>query len=175
MATSYIWRDSGNPPDAQSNPATDKIEFEASSVTDDQGHIHQSEFKIVTAIADNEKPNAKLNELQDTQVDTITVTLTGSIHNWQTAGISETESVIPTTVKKWMCDKKTSASFPKGRFGLQLADFGTFNVDPTTTLGYMIQDWTWIRSGEIKGKTDFIATLRLNGDIGADGSSYSWT
>ena len=28
MATSYIWRDSGNPPDAQSNPATDKIEFE---------------------------------------------------------------------------------------------------------------------------------------------------
>ena len=79
MATSYIWRDHAV---RASATAANTIEFEASSVTDDQGHIHQSEFKIVTAIADNEKPNAQLNELQDTQVDTITVTLTGSIHNF---------------------------------------------------------------------------------------------
>jgi len=38
----------------------------------------------------------------------------------------------------------------------------------------MIQDWTWIRSGETKGKTDFIATLRLNGDIGAESGTYTW-
>ena len=174
MATSYIWRDH-----ASRASATDKIEFESSSVTDDQGHIHQSEFKIVTAIADNEKPTAKLNELQDTQVDTITVTLTGSIHNWQTAGASGTASTIPATVKKWMCDKKTSTSFPKGRFGLELADFETFDCNPSVVSGeekgYMLQDWTWIRSGDTKGKTDFIATLRLNGFIGAEGSAYSWT
>ena len=168
MATSYIWRD------AAAVGGSDEIEFEASSVTDDQGHIHQSEFKIITAIADNEKPNAKLNELQDTQVDTITVTLTGSIHNWQTAGASGTASVIPQKVKQWMCDKKTKAGFLKGRFGLKLADFSTFDVYPTATLGYMIQDWTWIRSGETKGKTDFIATLRLNGEIGAEDSAYTW-
>jgi len=170
MAASYIWRDN-----ASRASATDKIEFESSSVTDDQGHIHQSEFKIVTAIAENEKPNAKLNELQDTQVDSITVTLTGSIHNWQTAGASGTESTIPQTVKEWMCDKKTKTGFLKGRFGLELADFTTFNVNPSTTLGYMIQDWTWVRSGETKGKTDFIAILRLNGNIGAEDSIYSWT
>ena len=169
MATSYIWRD------AAAVGGSDEIEFESSSVTDDQGHIHQSEFKIVTAIADNEKPNAKLNELQDTQVDTITVTLTGSIHNWQTAGASGTASTIPQTVKEWMCDKKTKTGFLKGRFGLELADFSTFDVDPSTTLGYMLQDWTWVRSGETKGKTDFIATLRLNGDVGAEDSTYSWT
>ena len=168
MATSYIWRD------AAAVGGSDEIEFESSSVTDDQGHIHQSEFKIVTAIADNEKPNAKLNELQDTQVDTITVTLTGSIHNWQTAGASGTTSTIPQTVKEWMCDKKTKTGFLKGRFGLQLADFPTFNVNPTATLGYMIQDWTWIRSGETQGKTDFIVTLRLNGEIGAEDSAYTW-
>ena len=174
MATSYIWRDIQNPPDGGGTPATDYITFEAAAVTTDQGHVHQSEFKIVTAIADNEKPNAKLNELQDTQVDTITVTLTGSIHNWQTAGASGTASVIPLKVKQWMCDKKTKAGFLKGRFGLKLADFSTFDVYPTATLGYMIQDWTWIRSGETKGKTDFIATLRLNGDIGAESGTYTW-
>ena len=169
MATSYIWRD------AAAKGGSDEIEFESSSVTDDQGHIHQSEFKIVTAIAENEKPNAKLNELQDTQVDSITVTLTGSIHNWQTAGASGTASTIPQTIKEWMCDKKTKTGFLKGRFGLELADFSTFDVDPSTTLGYMLQDWTWVRSGETKGKTDFIATLRLNGDVGAEDSTYSWT
>jgi len=63
---------------------------------------------------------------------------------------------------------------PKGRFGLKLADFSTFDVYPTATLGYMIQDWTWIRSGETKGKTDFVATLRLNGNIGAEDSTYTW-
>ena len=177
MATSYIWRDNAA---RASATAANTIEFEASSVTDDQGHIHQSEFKIVTAIADNEKPNAQLNELQDTQVDTITVTLTGSIHNWQTAGASGTESVLPDRVKKWMCDKKTKATtFPKGRFGLELADFATFNVNPSTTLGYMIQDWTWVRSGETKGKTEFIAILRLNGTIKSAGTdedgTYTWT
>ena len=74
-----------------------------------------------------------------------------------------------------MCDKKTKTGFLKGRFGLELADFSTFDVDPSTTLGYMLQDWTWVRSGETKGKTDFIATLRLNGDVGAEDSTYSWT
>ena len=186
MATSYIWRDKTNPPDSSEDAdfkATDYITFESATVTDDQGHVHQSEFKIDTAIADNEKPNAKLNELQDTQVDTITVTLTGSIHNWQTAGASGTASVIPQKVKQWMCDKKTKVvgspssitpTLPKGRFGLKLADFSTFDVYPKAALGYMIQDWSWVRSGETKGKTDFIATLRLNGDIGAEDSTYTW-
>ena len=190
MATSYIWRDKTNPPDSSNSAsfkAIDYITFESATVTDDQGHVHQSEFKIDTAIADNEKPNAKLNELQDTQVDTITVTLTGSIHNWQTAGASGVASVIPQKVKEWMCDKKTKVvgspssttpTLPKGRFGLKLADFSTFDVYPTATLGYMIQDWTWIRSGETKGKTDFIATLRLNGTIKSAGTdedgTYTW-
>jgi hypothetical protein len=44
-----------------------------------------------------------------------------------------------------MCDKKTKTGFLKGRFGLELADFSTFDVDPSSTLGYMLQDWTWVR------------------------------
>jgi len=62
---SYMWRDKTNPPDSSNNAsykATDYISFELSTGTDDNAHIHQSEFKITTALADNEKPNAKLNE-----------------------------------------------------------------------------------------------------------------
>ena len=72
VMVSYIWRDAvTSPPDSSNNSsfkATDYISFELATGTDDNGHIHQSEFKITTALADNEKPNAKLNELQDTQV-----------------------------------------------------------------------------------------------------------
>ena len=174
MGVSYIWRDN-----ASRASSTDKISFETGTVTDDQGHIHQCEFKIITAIAENEKPNAKLNELQDTQVDSVTVTITGSIHNWQTAGASGTASTIPQTVKEWMCDKKTSTSFTKGRFGIELDDFGTFDCNPNnssgTERGYILQDWTWSRDGDTQGKTSFIATFKLNGYIGAENSTYSWT
>jgi hypothetical protein len=173
MGVSYIWRDN-----ASRASASDKISFETANITDDQGHIHQLEFKITTALADNEKPNAKLNELQDTQVDSITVVVTGSIHNWQTAGASGTQSTIPDKIKSWMCDKKSTSSFSKGRFGLELYDFPSFNVNPSSTLGYMIQDWTWIRDGDISGKTSFIATLRLNGTILTSGTdengTYTW-
>ena len=70
MPANYIWRDLQNPPDANAVPATDYIAFEITSTSSsDQGHIHQVEYKTVVALADNEKPNAKLNEIQDTQLD----------------------------------------------------------------------------------------------------------
>ena len=174
MGDSFIWRDNASRASATS---VNKIEFDAGNVSDG-GYIHQSEFKITTALADNEKPNAKLNELQDTQVDSITLIITGSIHNWQNVGSSATQSTIPDKVKNWMCDKKTTTAFPKGRFGLELYDFPAFNVNPSSTLGYMIQDWTWVRDGDIQGKTSFIATLRLNGTILTGGDdeigTYTW-
>ena len=171
---SYIWRDAANEGAATT---ANKISFEAlssGSIVDNTGHIHQSEFKITTALADNEKPNAKLNELQDTQVDSITVVITGSIEN--TSGGSANDVI--GRVKNFMCDKKTTSTYPKGRFGLELNDFTPFNVNPTSTLGYMIQDWTWIRDGDTPGKTSFIATLRLNGTILTSGTeengTYTW-
>jgi|13_taG_2_1085334.scaffolds.fasta_scaffold96958_2 hypothetical protein len=180
---SYIWRDKTNPPDSSNNSsfkATDYISFELSVGTDDNAHIHQSEFKFLTALADNEKPNAKLNELQDTQLDSITITITGSIENQQADGGA---NAVIQKAKQWMCDKKTkivaspsstTPTLPKGRFGLKLSDFSSFNVYPKATLGFMIQDWTWVRDGDTPGKTSFIATLRLNGDIGAENSTYAW-
>jgi len=177
---SYIWRDKTNPPDSSNNAnfkATDYISFELATGTDDNAHIHQSEFKITTALADNEKPNAKLNELQDTQLDSISITITGSIENQAGA------NAVIQKAKQWMCDKKTkivgspsstTPTLPKGRFGLKLSDFSSFNVYPKATLGYMIQDWTWVRDGDTPGKTSFIAILRLNGDVGAEASTYAW-
>ena len=179
MATNYIWRDLQNPPDASTLEATDYIAFEiTSTATSDQGHIHQVEYKTVVALADNEKPNAKLNEIQDTQLDSITITITGSLHLKKGDGSNATDSAIPQKVKQWMLDPKTTTSFPKGRFGLKMAEFTIFNVNPSNLAGeergYLIQDWTWLRVGDTPGKAEFITTLRLNGTVGL--SPYtSWT
>ncbi len=179
MPANYIWRDKQNPPDADELEAEDFIAFEITSTSSsDQGHIHQVEYKTVVALADNEKPNAKLNEIQDTQLDSISVTITGSLHLKKGDGTDASDSAIPQKVKQWMLDPKTSPSFPKGRFGLKIAEFTVFNVNPSNLAGeergYLIQDWTWLRVGETPGKAEFITTLRLNGTVGT--SPYtSWT
>lgn len=84
---------------------------------------------------------------------------------------------------------KTDTVFTKGRFGLELDDVDSYNLIPTGTgssteqpRGYVLSNWRWVRTGEIKSKTEFIATLRFNGDLNVDASSngnssrdYDWT
>jgi len=107
MATNYIWRDLQNPPDADELEAEDYIAFEiTSTASSDQGHIHQVEYKTVVALADNEKPNAKLNEIQDTQLDSITVTITGSLHLKKGDGSNASDSAIPQKVKQWILNTR---------------------------------------------------------------------
>jgi len=78
-----------------------------------------------------------------------------------------------------MLEDKTNASFPKGRFGLRLNDFSALNLTPNNATnnkrGYILSDVEFTRNGETKGKLEFIATLRFNGDIGtASGGKYEW-
>ena len=42
---------------------------------------------------------------------------------------------------------------------------------------YILTSWRWIREGETKGKTTFIATIRFNGNVGSSTTTpkYSWT
>ena len=67
-----------------------------------------------------------------------------------------------------MNDGKTTTGFEEGRFGLRLDDFPQLNVTPDNTpntFGYVLADVRFIRDGEHKDKVQFVATLRLSGDI----------
>lgn len=176
--TSYIWRSTSGQQHSTTKQGTrtaagsDVIELTNVNVADGK-HIHQTQLDIIVAIGDNEKPQGNVNELQDVGVDSITWIITGSVE-------SPTSNDIFQTVKKWMLDGKTDSVFTKGRFGLELDDISAYNLIPTGTgatpeqpRGYIISNWQWVKSGAIKGKAEFIATLRFNGDVGIT-PTYSW-
>lgn len=180
--TSYIWRATAVDANRQCiRTAGDSvIQFDSVNVSNGK-HIHQTQFDMVVAIGDNEKPQGNVNELQDVGVDSLTWIITGSIE-------SPTTNDVFQTVKEWILDGKTTTTFTKGRFGLELDDITKYNVIPTGTgtggtatveqpRGYILSNWQWIKSGQVTGKAEFVATLRFNGSVGSSLTvpKYSWT
>ena len=180
---SYLWRSSDGQENnttkqgTRSAAGTDVITFSAENVSSGK-YLHQTQLDLVVAIGENEKPKGNVNELQDTFLDSITWTLTGSVAT-QTGNTSVFQKI-----KEWLIDEKTDDVFTKGRFGLELDDVDSYDLVPTGTgaspdqpRGYVLTNWRWIRDGETKGKASFVATLRFNGNVGSNSSSpkYSWT
>ena len=172
---SVIWRatSSGAEPTTY-NGNEDIIEFNTGAVVNNEGYILQTKFSISSSVAVNELPGG-VDKLQDTGVQGITVTVTGSINDPQTAGLDPAHKI-----KQWMLEDKTNTSFPKGRFGLRLNDFNGLNLTPSNASnnerGYILSNVEFIRDGDTKGKLQFVATLRFNGSIGSPNGSgqYIW-
>ena len=180
---SYIWRSTDGQEDGTTKQGTrsaagsDAITFSKTSVSDGK-YLHQTQLDMIVGIGENEKPKGNVNELQDTFLDSITWTITGSV-------VTDTgSSSVFQKIKEWLIDEKTDDVFTKGRFGLELDDIDSYDLVPTGTgaaveqpRAYVLTSWRWIREGETKGKTTFIATIRFNGNVGSSTSSpkYSWT
>lgn len=161
---SAIWR--ATTLGAEGSNGSDIIEFNLGAAPDNTSNITQTELEMDVGIGENEKAGGDINELQDTGLATITFTITGSI-------VSPSTSSAVSRLKIWLIEGKTvDTLFPKARFGLRLNDFPGFNLTPTTTRGYMISNFRFIRPREFRGKLDFVATLRFNGDVG--NTPYTW-
>jgi|TARA_R110000744_G_scaffold365603_1_gene474457 hypothetical protein len=162
--SSKIWRDSN------SIPTSDIIQFNDGTLPDATGNMNQSDITLTSAVSINTKPKGKLDELQDTGFSSLTFAITGFITNAST-------SSIPTVIKTWLLEDKTTASFPFGRFGIVLEDFPIYNIHPNSNRGCMVTDWTWIREGQTKNKAGFVATVRFNSNLTGlnSGASFVWT
>lgn len=153
------------------NTVTDKIEFDIGTVPDNTAHIRESEFNLSSAIGINTKPKGNFNEVQDTGVDGLEITIAGHIQ-------TPANTLAPYRAKTWLLEDKTNTTFTKGRFGLRLNDFPAFNLTPTAasatyTRGYILHDFRFIRDGEFSGRVAFIAILRFNGHEGVpNGQGY---
>lgn len=163
---SAIWRD------GTETSSTDKIEFnDGAIVPNDSGDMMNTSFSIPTGIARNERPG-EIDKLQDTGTSGVTVTVTGTIDDPEGDG-----DTIAHRFKTWGLEAKTvDSTFPKARFGLRLNDFSVFDMTPTTTKGYLLQNIDFTRDGITKGKISFVAVFRFNGDIGSPNGSgqYKW-
>lgn len=183
--SSYFWRadtDSDSDGLGKRNQSTGVtvIEFTATNVTDGK-HIHQHALKWSVGFAENERPKIPFNEIQDTSVESLTFTITGTVENPSTNGVMQ-------TMKEWLIEDKTNTVYTKGRFGVELDNFDAHDVTPASTgttspvrpeqaRGLILVDWEWIFTGEWPSKADFVATVRFNGNHGSSSTSpkYDWT
>jgi hypothetical protein len=167
-AASAIWRDGVEP--ATTGGTEDIIEFGSAAAVNLGAYITNVSFSIPTGIARNERPG-ELDKLQDTGASGVTITISGVIVNPNGTG----EGAVK-TLKAWALEAKTvDTTFPKGRFGLRMDDMNSFDMTPTTTKGYMVDNIEFGREGETVGKATFVITLRFNGAIGSpSGGYYDW-
>jgi len=158
-----IWRDSNTV------PITDIVEFnDNAALPDATGGVMQTQITLTSAIAINEKPKGKLDELQDTGFATLSFQITGTVEN-------PTNSAIPALIKQWMIDDKTTDTYPFGRFGIELDDFPDYDIHPNSNRGAILADWSWVREGQTRGKAAFVATVRFNANLtGLNSPTYAW-
>lgn len=162
MADSVLWRSTSGS-GAESNGEV--LEFNQGAVPDATGAIIETSVKFEVGFADNPKAAGKINELQDTGLARIILTITGRIK-------APKISSIPDVLKRWLIEDKTNTIFTKGRFGLRMNDFPQFNMKPELNRGYFLIDLEFQREGEYEGRVAFIAILRFNGDPGSP--PYAW-
>ncbi len=139
--------------------AANKILFNSSPVIATGSYVFNTEVNYRNATPENPRVAGQINEVQDMGLQGIDVQVTGQLRD--TSSSTGDMSHLVTWLQE---DKTVQAGFPKGRFGLRLDDLPQFNVQPTTTYGYVLAQTRIIRDGEYKTKAGVVITLRFSGD-----------
>ena len=147
------------------------IPFNLDTVTDTSGHILNSEFRIRNSVAENPKVDGNGNDVQDMGLDGVDVQIVGVVKDAD--GPTDNDSMMK--FMTWINEAKTTTGYTEGGFGLRIDDFPYFNMVPTSTYGYVLNDITFIRDPTRKNKAGFIMTLRVGGDLRGwfDANMYS--
>lgn len=144
----------------------DKIEFNDGAILpDSMSYINGSQFSLRRALGKQARirktdvVQTRSHKIKDTGFEGIKPVVTGFI-------IEPENQLAELRAKTWMIENQDSTSFPFGRFGLRLNDNTAFNCNPTAERGYYIEEITFRRPAQFKGKLEFTATLRWDGDVG---------
>jgi len=141
-------------------PDSEKIEFNLATAPDDTGRLFGQKFKMSRDINIHPNPRRALDQIQDSLLGILDVTLNGYF-------VSHSTTLGPKNFFNWSVDPATNSNFPFGRFGLQLNGFanGLLNLEPLATTGYILYD---VEVDDIEDPRDevvFKAQLYRNGSI----------
>lgn len=163
MANTAIWRAVTAGQGAEGDASTpNKIEFNPEPVVATGSYVFNTEVNYRNATPENPRVAGQINEVQDMGLQGIDIQVTGQLRNVKTADVNTSDL---SKLVVWLQEGKTvQAGFPKGRFGLRMDDMPQFNVEPSTTYGYVLAQVRVIRDGEYKDKAGVVITLRFSGD-----------
>ena len=135
------------------------ILFNSQPVIATGSYVFNTEVNYRNATPENPRVAGQINEVQDMGLQGIDVQITGQLR--QTSSTSGDLANLVTWLQE---DKTEQTTFPKGIFGLRMDDMPQFNVQPTSTYGYVLAQTRVIREGEYKEKAGAVITLRFSGD-----------
>lgn len=137
---------------SRDNSATDKITFNAN---DSKDIITNVSGNATEALAGKERMNAidKTESLGFVGVDLV---ITGYFGN-------ATNNAEITKLRDWITQRKTSTTYPEGRFTISYDDWDDWNVTADSVKGYILYDWSFSREAEAN-RLAFTLKFRFNGD-----------
>lgn len=139
------------------------ILFNETPVVTAGGHIFESRFNLRNSVAENPKVDGDGNDVQDMGIDGIDITISGLFKDADTDSADGSIKKLMT----WFRKAKTVTGYTEGNIGLRLDDFDYFNMVPTSTYGYVLQNPEFIRTGEEQNKAGFTLNLTVGGDRSA--------
>jgi len=134
------------------------VKFNPTPVLQAANYLYKTQVNLRKSTPENPAVNADNNEIQDMGLDGVDYIITGEITDAKDSGD------IPKLIN-WLQALNSTTGFTKGRFGLSHATFNFFDVVPTTTYGYHLNNVQFILLGEPKGVVGVVLTLRLGGDL----------
>lgn len=152
-----------NPSDTEATVgATEKIIFNSGTVPDSTGKLITTRFRMVSDLNPHPNPDVKLNQIQDSLLGVVEVTVAGYF-------VNHNNTLGPKNLYNWSVDEDVNNNFRKGRFGLTLGTMnGILSKVPTVGLsgiGYMLAEVDVIDVEDPRTEVGFIAKFFLNGAV----------
>lgn len=138
----------------------EKIEFNTGAVPDSTGRVIHTGFRAVRDLNFHPNPRRALDQIQDSLLGTLEITLTGYF-------IEHDTTIGPKNLFDWQKDPTRTTDFPFGRFGLRQDDFAANLLDlvPTASIGYMLNIVEVNDVETPRDEASFIVKLYRNGSI----------
>jgi len=158
--TASIFRiDANGETEADARTANQIVEFNGTSLNpDDQSYTESFKVHYIEDVSIHPNPNRHLSQIQDGKLGMIEITIKGTFTTPNTA------SAIG-VFNRWMIQDKTNTALPFGRFGLRYDNMSQLNLNPSSTLGYILYDFTLTDIEEYQNKAIWEARLYRNGAV----------
>ena len=145
--------------EATAKTANELIEFNGDAVEPDaRSKLRSAMIKFTEDISIHPNPNRHLSQIQAGKLGVQIVTLRGYFKTPKSAGGI-------TKFFNWMVNDKTNTALKFGRFGIRVNNMSQLDLTPSTTIGYILQDFQVDDIEEFQDKAEFTAILYRDGAV----------
>jgi len=158
--TASIYRiDANTETEATARTANEIIEFGTGATNPDaRSHLASLRIHFTEDLSIHPNPNRHLSQIQAGKLGVQIVTIKGYFDRPASAGGI-------TKLINWMTNDKTNSALKFGRFGIRADNMSQVDQTPSTTIGYILQDFFVEDIEEFQNRANFECILYRDGAV----------